>query len=37
MFELDTLKLVTPLDPREGAMYIEPVKEDICKENIGEL
>lgn len=29
--------MTTPLDPREGARYTEPVKEDIEDENIGEL
>jgi hypothetical protein len=36
-FESDTLRLITPLDLREGARYTEPVREDADSEAIGEL
>lgn len=36
-FGSNSLKLTTPLDPREGVRYIEPVKEVIKEENIGKL
>ena len=36
-FESENLKLVTPLDPREGGRYTKPVKEEVEYENIREL
>lgn len=36
-FEVDTLRLITPLGPREGAKYTKLVREDVDSEDIGEL
>ena len=36
-FKSNTLRLITPLDPREGAKYTELVREDVDSEDIGEL
>ena len=37
MFEFGTVRLTTPLDPREGARYTEPMREGVDNEAIGEL
>ena len=36
-FELDSLKLTTPLDLTEGDRYTQPVKQEEGEEKIGEL
>ncbi len=37
IFEGNNMRVIVPLDPSEGARYIEPVKEEYCAADIDNI